>query len=257
MIIKKTIEQIDKMKTAGQVLAGIFQALGPQIAPGISTREINDLAERLIREHGGVPSFLGYRGFPASICASPNNAIVHGIPNDGPLVEGDILSVDCGLILDGWHADSAYTYPVGKIDEEAARLLEVTVRSLRAGIEQCRPGNRVGDIGAAIQKVVEDAGFSVVREYAGHQIGRQMHEGDVQIPNYGTAGRGPVLEPGIVFALEPMVNAGDWRTKLLDDNWTVVTEDGSLSAHFEHTVAITPAGPMVLTQPLPERAPAT
>lgn len=249
MIIKKSPEQIGKMREAGVALARIFKKLEEEIAPGITTQEINDLADQLIRREGGEPSFLGYKGFPASICASPNEVIVHGFPDKEPLEEGEIVSVDCGLILDGWHADSAYTYAIGNITEEANRLLEITVRSLRAAIEQCRPGNRLGDVGYAVQKVVEDAGFSVVKEYAGHQIGRQMHEGDVQVPNSGTPGRGPLLEAGMVFAIEPMVNAGDWRTKVLDDGWTVVTADGSLSAHFEHTVAITDNGPKVLTAP--------
>jgi len=173
--------------------------------------------------------------------------IVHGIPNQEPLKEGDVLSVDVGLILDGWHADSAHTYAVGTISSKATRLLDVTKASLEAGIEQCQPGNHLTDISHAVQRVVEHAGFSVVREFVGHGIGRNLHE-DPQIPNFGSPGRGPLIEPGMVFAIEPMVNAGGWRTRTLDDGWTVVTADGKLSAHFEHTVAVTPAGPLVLTR---------
>ena len=251
MIERKTPEQIGKMLAAGQALADVIAELATSVAPGVSTGELDSIAERLIREKGAVPSFLGYRGFPASICASPNKVIVHGIPNREPLKEGDLLSVDVGLILNGWHADSAYTYPVGSISSKAARLIEVTKASLEAGIEQCQPGNRLTDISHAVQRVVEHAGFSVVREFVGHGIGRNLHE-DPQIPNFGSPGRGPLIEPGMVFAIEPMVNAGGWRTRTLDDGWTVVTADGKLSAHFEHTVAVTPAGPLVLTrQPAP------
>ena len=247
MIQKKTPEQIQKMLVAGQALADVIAQLAGAVAPGVTSLELDAMAERLIRERGAVPSFLGYRGFPASICASPNKVIVHGIPSRTPLVEGDLLSVDVGLILDGWHADSAYTYPVGTISPKAARLLEVTEASLEAGIEQCQPGNRLSDVSHAVQRVVERAGFSVVREFVGHGIGRNLHE-DPQIPNYGAPGKGPVIEPGMVFAIEPMVNAGGWRTRTLDDGWTVVTADGKLSAHFEHSVAVTPAGPLVLTR---------
>jgi methionyl aminopeptidase len=249
VIIKKTPEQIQKMREAGRALAAVVRELEKEITPGITAQELNDLAHELMVARNAVPSFLGYQGYPASICVSPNHVIVHGIPDKRKLVEGEILSVDFGLILDGWHADTASTYGVGAIEPQTRRLLEVTEQSLRAGIEECRPGRRLQDIGAAIQEVVEAAGFSVVREYAGHQIGRQMHEGNIQVPNYGIRGRGPVLEAGMVFALEPMVNAGGWKTRLLDDGWTVVTDDGSLSAHFEHTVAITPNGPQVLTEP--------
>jgi len=248
MIILKTPEQIDKMLRAGRVLAEVIDEISAAVAPGVSLKELDEIAERSIRLRGATPSFLGYRGFPGSICASPNEVVVHGIPGDQVLEEGDIFSADCGLILDGWHADRAVTLPVGEIDPEAADLLRVTQDSLYAGIENMRPGKRLGDVSSAIQKVIEAAGMAVVREFAGHQIGQQMHEGDVQLPNYGPAGKGPVLEPGMVFAIEPMVNLGDHRTILLDDGWTVVTFDGSLSAHFEHTVAVTPAGPLVLTE---------
>ena len=246
VIIRKTPEQIEKMARAGKVLAEVIREMGATIRPGVTLRELDEMAERSMRLRGAVPSFLGYRGFPASICASPNEMVVHGIPDGRKLKEGDIFSADFGLILDGWHADSAYTFPVGRVSEEARRLLEVTQVSLAAGIACCRPGNRLSDIGNAIQRVVEEARFSVVREFVGHGIGRSMHE-DPQVPNYGKPGRGPVLEEGWVLAIEPMVNAGGWETRLLDDNWGVVTADGSLSAHFEHTVAITSEGPRILT----------
>ncbi|MCA1840881.1 MAG: type I methionyl aminopeptidase [Actinobacteria bacterium] len=247
MIIKKSAEQIEKMYRAGQVLAEVMVELKPLIVPGAILKDIDAQAERSIRLRGGVPSFLGYRGFPASICASINDVVVHGIPDERALKPGEVIALDCGLILDGWHADNAYTYGIGTIDPQAQLLLDITQASLEAAIEQCKPGNHLGDVGYAVQKVAEDAGFFVVREYAGHQIGRSMHEGDVQVPNYGKPGRGIVLEPGMVFAVEPMINSGTWQTRLLDDGWTVVTMDGSLSAHFEHTVAITEHGPRVLT----------
>lgn len=246
MIIKKTPEQVGKMYRAGQALAEVIEGLRRAVAPGVRISDLDALAERMIRERAGVPSFLGYRGFPASICASPNEVIVHGIPDDRILEEGDIFSVDVGLILDGWHADTAYTYPVGEIAPEASRLLQVTEAALYAGIRNCRPGRRLSDVSHEVQTVVEAARLSVVREFVGHGIGRDLHE-DPQIPNFGPPGRGPLLEPGMVLAIEPMVNLGGWQTRTLDDGWTVVTADGSLSAHFEHTVAITPADPVLLT----------
>ncbi|MGH2704834.1 MAG: type I methionyl aminopeptidase [Actinomycetota bacterium] len=247
MIIKKTPKQIERMFAAGQALAEVIRLIGEAVRPGVSTSELDELAEQLIRERRGVPSFLGYRGFPGSICASPNEVIVHGIPDERVLKEGDVLSADVGLILDGWHADSAYTYAVGEIGSEAQRLLELTEASLYAGIDQCRPGNHLSDISHAVEEVVTEAGLSVVREFVGHGIGRQLHE-DPQIPNFGPPGRGPLIEAGMVFAIEPMVNAGGWKTRTLDDGWTVMTADGSLSAHFEHTVAVTPMGPHILTR---------
>lgn len=252
MIVKKTHDQIEKMARAGRALTEVVDAISAQIAPGITTKELDELAYEMITERGGKPSFLGYNGFPASICASPNEVIVHGFPDRRRLNEGEIISVDVGLILDGWHADTAYTYAIGEVKPDVQRLLDTTQEALNAGIEQARPDKRLFDISYAVQKVAEDAGFSVVREYAGHGIGREMHEGGVQVPNYGTPGHGPVLEPGMVFAIEPMVNMGEWKTRVLDDGWTVVTEDGSLSAHFEHTVAVTQDGPLVLTA-LPAR----
>ena len=248
MVIRKTPEQLDKMALAGKVLAQVILELGNAIKPGVTLRELDEIAHRSIVIRGGVPSFLGYRGFPASICASPNEMVVHGIPDDRALKEGDIFSVDLGLILDGWHADSAYTFAVGEISEEAERLLKVTQASLEAGIACCLPGNRIGDVASAIQNVVEEAGFNVVREFVGHGIGRSMHE-DPQVPNHGKPGRGPVLEEGWVLAIEPMVNIGACETELLEDGWGVVTADGSLSAHFEHTVAVTSDGPRILTSP--------
>lgn len=246
MIIKKSPEQIEAMHRAGRVLAEVINELKSSIAPGVIVSDLDAHAERSIRTRGGVPSFLGYRGYPASICASLNEVVVHGIPSDQKLEEGDILAVDFGLTLDGWHADSAITVGVGEIDEESERLLRVTEESLMAAIAQCRPGKHLGDVSHAVQEMVEAAGFTVVREYAGHGIGRSLHE-DPQVPNWGEPGRGPKLEAGLVIAVEPMVNAGGWRTKMLDDGWTVVTDDGSRSAHFEHTVAITEEGPKILT----------
>ncbi|MGH2717469.1 MAG: type I methionyl aminopeptidase [Actinomycetota bacterium] len=247
MIQKKTPEQILKMLAAGQALAEVIAELASAVAPGVTLLELDALAEKLIRDRGAIPSFLGYKGFPGSICVSPNNVIVHGIPDDTELADGDVLSVDVGLILDGWHADSAHTYPVGQISAKVRKLLDVTKESLNVGIAQCQPGKRLTDVSHAVQRVVERAGFSVVREFVGHGIGRELHE-DPQIPNFGPPGRGPVIEPGMVFAIEPMVNVGGWRTRTLDDGWTVTTADGSMSAHFEHTVAITPEGPLVLTR---------
>jgi len=246
MIIKKTSSQIEKMHRSGKALAEVHEELAEKIKPGAKLKELDAFVSRSIRLRGGIPSFLGYRGYPASICASVNEVVVHGIPNGRRLREGDIFSVDIGMVLDGWHSDRAVTYPVGRVDKVATRLLKVTEESLWAGIKECKPGNRLGDVGQAIQTIVEEAGFSVVREYSGHGIGRSMHE-DPQVPNYGSTGRGVVLEPGIVLAIEPMVNAGDWHTKVLSDDWAVVTADGSLSAHFEHTVAVTENGPQVLT----------
>lgn len=235
------------MRRAGRALAEVHRELAKAIAPGVQIRDLDTLADRLIRERGGIPSFLGYRGYPGRICASPNEIIVHGIPDERVLQEGDILSVDVGLTLDGWHADSAVTHAVGTITPEARRLLEVTEASLAAGIDQCRPGRHLSDVSHAIEEVVVGGGFSVVREFVGHGIGRALHE-DPQVPNFGPPGEGPVLEPGMVLAIEPMVNVGGWKTKTLADGWTVVTLDGSLSAHFEHTVAITENGPEVLTR---------
>ena len=246
MISRKSAKELDKMRRAGRALAEVHAELAKAVGPGVKIKDLDDLADKLIRERGGVPSFLGYRGYPGRICASVNEVIVHGIPDDRVLEDGDILSIDVGLTVDGWHADSAVTHGVGTITDEAERLLDVTQRSLEAGIDRCRAGGRLSDISHAIESLVVGEGFSVVREFVGHGIGRALHE-DPQVPNFGPPGEGPVLQPGMVLAIEPMVNVGGWKTKTLPDGWTVVTLDGSLSAHFEHTVAITDNGPEVLT----------
>ncbi|MFC4765927.1 type I methionyl aminopeptidase [Effusibacillus consociatus] len=247
MIVSKSKTELDMMREAGRIVALTHQELAKAIRPGITTQELDQIAEEFIRKQGAVPSFKGYHGFPASICASVNEELVHGIPGSRVLREGDIISIDIGVEKHGFHGDSAWTYPVGTISDEAVRLLRVTEESLFKGIEQTREGNRLSDIGHAIQTHVEAAGFSVVRDYVGHGIGRQMHE-DPQIPNYGPPGRGPRLKVGMTLAIEPMVNIGTYHCKTLADNWTVVTADGSLAAHFEHTVAITENGPEILTR---------
>jgi methionyl aminopeptidase len=249
MIIYKSPEEIDKMRKAGRIVAGTVDRVLAAVKPGVTTAELDGLAEAYIRDQGATPSFKGYRGtFPASICTSLNDEVVHGIPSPKRMVgEGDILSLDFGAIWDGFHGDSAVTVIVGEArSPEAEKLVRVTEEALEAGISQIRPGGRLSDIGAAVQQVAEGAGFSVVREYVGHGIGRALHE-DPQIANYGEPGRGPVLKPGLVVAVEPMVNVGGWETRVLADDWTVVTEDGSLSAHFEHTIAVTDDGHEVLT----------
>lgn len=234
------------MREAGRVTARALRAVGEAVVPGVTTRELDEVAVEVIRAAGAKPAFLGYHGFPATICASRNCEVVHGIPGKLRLVEGDIISIDMGAIVDGYYGDSARTFGVGAVSDEAARLMDVTERSLEAGIAAARPGGHLYDIGAAVQRVAEAGGFSVVREYVGHGIGREMHE-EPQVPNYGTAGKGPVLLPGMVLAIEPMINAGTANVRQLRDGWTVVTADGALSAHFEHTVAITEEGPVVLT----------
>ena len=235
------------MREAGRISARALRVVGEAVAPGVSTAELDALAEETIRSEGAVPAFKGYHGFPATLCTSINNQVVHGIPSRSVVLkEGDIVSVDVGAIINGYYGDNAATYPVGAIDAEAARLLRFTAESLMAGISATLAGGRLYDIGAAVQAVAEGAGFGVVREYVGHGIGQAMHE-DPNVPNYGKAGTGPVLEPGMVLAIEPMINAGDHRTEALSDGWTVVTADGSLSAHFEHTVAVTEDGPLILT----------
>jgi methionyl aminopeptidase len=249
MIITKSADEIDRMRKAGRVVADVLVEVHDKIRPGVRTREIDSVVERVIRGAGCVPSFKGYRGFPASACISLNEEIVHGIPGSRKLREGDLVKVDVGAIYEGYHADSAWTFYVG--DEpppEVAELMRVTEEALWAGIAQATAGNRIGDISHAVQGAAEGAGFSVVREYVGHGVGRVLHE-DLQIPNYGPPGHGPRLEEGMTLALEPMVNAGDWHTEVLDDDWTVVTADRSLSAHYEHTIAVTGAEPQVLTAP--------
>jgi methionyl aminopeptidase len=250
VIYKKSPQEIATMRRAGTVVADTLNRLEAALRPGITTKELDEIAERAITGAGGRPSFKGYRGFPASICTSPNDVIVHGIPDSQRLQEGDIISLDVGVFLDGFHADSAWTFAVGEIEAEASQLLKVTEESLAAALEQCLPGRRLGDVGHAVQQVADAAAFSIVREYVGHGVGRDLHE-DPQIPNYGPPGRRELLSPGMTLAIEPMVNAGGPGTKVLGDGWTVVTADGSLSAHFEHTVAVTEEGREVLT----ERAP--
>jgi len=248
MIIYKSPDEVDKMRVAGRIVAATIDAVLGAVRPGVSTADLDAVAEGFIREREATPSFKGYRGFPASICASLNEEVVHGIPSPKRILkEGDVLSLDFGAIWEGYHADSAVTVFVGEPPSaEAEKLVLVTEEALEAGISQIRPGGRLSDISHAVQQVVEGAGFSVVREYVGHGIGRNLHE-DPQIPNYGLPGRGPELRPGLVVAVEPMVTMGDWRTRVLADDWTVVTADGSLAAHSEHTIAVTEDGREVLT----------
>ena len=235
------------MHRAGRIVAGTIEKVTAAVRPGATTESLDTVAEEYIRTQGALPSFKGYRGFPASICTSVNDQVVHGIPGPRVLKPGDILSLDFGAIWEGYHADSAVTVFVGDPpSDQAEKLVRVTEEALEAGIGQLVTGKRLSDIGHAVQQVVEGAGFSVVREYVGHGIGRSLHE-DPPIPNYGPPGRGPDIGPGLVVAIEPMVNAGGWETRVLADDWTVVTADGSLSAHFEHTVAVTEDGPVVLT----------
>ena len=234
------------MARAGEVVADVLALLGERARPGVTTEELDTLADEFIRSRGGTPTFKGYRGYPASICTSPNDMVVHGIPGPYALNEGDVLSVDVGVTLDGFVADSAYTFPIGDISPEAERLLEGCKAALAAGIEQCRPGNRLSDISHAIQVVTEEHGFSVVRSLVGHGVGRAMHE-EPQIPNFGEPGRGPMLSPGMTFAIEPMINAGGPDVVIHDDEWSISTSDETLSAHFEHTVAITEDAPRILT----------
>ena len=247
MIVTKSPAELEIMREAGRITAAALRLVGEAVRPGVTTRELDAIAEEYIRSQGAAPAFKGYQGFPATLCTSPNDQVVHGIPGRRVLSEGDILSVDCGAIVDGYYGDSAVTFAVGTVSMETQRLLEVTAASLDAAIAECRPGRRLSDVSHAVQAVVEAAGFSVVREYVGHGIGRAMHE-EPQVPNYGSPGKGPQLKPGMVLAIEPMVNAGSHAVHSLDDGWTVVTDDGGMSAHFEHTVAVTEHGPLVLTK---------
>lgn len=246
MIILKSSKEIERMRRAGHIVYEAHQLVRDAIRPGITTKEIDRIVDSYIRKQGATPSFKGYNGFKGSVCASVNEELVHGIPGERVLEEGDIISVDIGACLDGYHGDSAWTYPVGTISAGASRLLEVTEESLYRGLKQALPGNRIGDISHAIQTFVEGAGFSIVREYVGHGVGQNLHE-DPSVPNFGLPGKGPRLKPGMTLAVEPMVNAGARHVKTLGDNWTVVTEDGSLCAHFEHTIAITEDGHEILT----------
>jgi methionyl aminopeptidase len=246
VIIRKSPEEIEKIAAAGRVLARCHTLLAGKARPGVTTAELDQAAEKFIRSQGGEPAFKGYLGFPGSICASPNSMVVHGIPGPYKLTRGDILSIDIGVILDGWVADAAVTVPIGNVTPVAKRLLNSTKAALFDAVEQCRPGNRLGDVSHAVQARVEADGFSVVRSLVGHGIGRDMHE-DPQIPNFGDPGRGPLLEEGMVLAIEPMTTAGRHAVRMGADGWAIFSQDGSLAAHFEFTVAITADGPRILT----------
>jgi methionyl aminopeptidase len=242
----KRPDEIEKMRISGRILGACLSHLAASVQPGITTLDLDREAETFIRDHNCIPGFLGFDGFPNSLCVSINEQVVHGIPGPQVIQDGDLVSLDCGLILEGWWADSGLSVACGDASQDVLRLIDVTREALDLGIAAARPGNHIGDIGAAVQQFVEANGFSVVRQYVGHGIGRDMHELP-QIPNYGTAGTGNLLKPGYVIAIEPMVNVGRPETRVLDDDWTVVTSDGKLSCYFEHTIAITDAGPEVLT----------
>jgi methionyl aminopeptidase len=256
VIVCRSADELELMRAAGRVVGEVLTELAAIVAPGLTTRELDAMAEKRIAAAGATPAFKGYHGYPATICASINEEVIHGIPSSRRVLnEGDIISIDVGAVLDGYYGDSAITLPVGQVSEDAARLLRATEESLYKAIEVVKPGARVSDIGHAVQKHVEAFGFSVVREFVGHGIGQKMHE-EPQVPNYGEPGRGPRLSEGMVLAIEPMVNAGKPAVKVLADGWTAVTRDGSLSAHFEHTVAVTADGPWILTArevPVPAR----
>jgi methionyl aminopeptidase len=246
VIVKKKPEEIEAMARSGAILARALQMLRAKARAGVTTSELDDAAERFIRSQGAEPAFKGYRGFPGSICSSPNSMIVHGIPGDYKLQRGDILSIDVGVVLDGWVSDAAVTVPIGPVSPIATRLIQTTRESLFEAVEQVRPGNHLGDISAAVQRKVEAEGFAVVRSLVGHGVGREMHE-DPQIPNHGEPGTGPELEEGMVLAIEPMTTAGEDGIRVGSDNWSVYSSDGSLACHFEHTVAVTADGPRILT----------
>jgi methionyl aminopeptidase len=246
MIIRKTPQQVDQMAASGAILVRCLQMLAAKTRAGVTTKELDEAAEKFIRSQGAVPAFKGYRGFPGSICASPNSMVVHGIPGPYLLKRGDVLSIDVGVVKDGWVSDAAMTVPIGPIDESTQKLLDTTKAALFAAVEQMRPGNHLGDVSAAVQQTVEAEGLSIIRTLVGHGIGREMHE-DPQVPNYGEAGKGPLLEEGMVLAIEPMVNVGGPQVTMGDDGWAVYSEDGSMAAHFEFTIAITADGPRILT----------
>ena len=249
MVVIKSSRELQKMKDACRISANALVVAGKAVEPGVSTLEIDTIVRKYIEKEGATPSFLGYGGFPASACISVNNVVIHGIPSKKQILkEGDIVSVDVGAFFDGFHGDNAYTFKCGKVSAEAEALLKATEESLYEGIKQAKAGNRVGDIGSAVQKYVEDRSYSVVRDFVGHGVGAKLHE-EPSVPNYGTPGRGVRLIPGMTIAIEPMVNVGDYKVKVLSDEWTTVTADGSLAAHFEHTVAITPDGPQIMTIP--------
>jgi len=244
--VKKSPAEIDKMAAAGDILVRTLKLLEGKVREGVTTQELDEAAEKFIRSQGATPAFKGYRGFTGSICASPNSMVVHGIPGPYKLERGDVISLDVGVVKDGWVADAARTFPVGTITPLAEKLLDVTKASLFDAVEQCRPGNRLGDVSNAVQTRVENEGLSIVRSLVGHGIGREMHE-EPQIPNYGDPGRGPLLEAGMVLAVEPMVNAGRHQVRMGDDGWAIYSQDGSLAAHFEFTIAVTEEGPRILT----------
>jgi methionyl aminopeptidase len=246
MILVKSSTEIEYMRESGRIVAEVHAILKDKIKPGVTTKELDEIAERIILEHGAQPAFKGYGGFPATICASVNEEVVHGIPGDRVLREGDIISIDVGALKNGYYGDSAKTYPVGEISTKAEKLIRVTRESFYEGLKFCKVGYRLSDVSHAIQTHVEKEGFSVVRDYVGHGIGASLHE-DPQIPNYGPPGKGPRLSAGMVLAIEPMINAGRFTVRVLGDNWTVVTADGSLSAHYEHTIVITEDDPLILT----------
>jgi methionyl aminopeptidase len=246
MIIRKSASELDAMAAAGALAARTLRLVGENARPGVTTAELDAIAEESIRAEGGVPTFKGYRGYPASICASPNSMVVHGIPGSYELRDGDVLAVDVGVTLDGFVGDTAYTFAIGTASDDAERLLDAGKAALWAAIDHARVGNHVSDISHAVQRTVEERGFSVIRSLVGHGVGRSMHE-EPQIPNFGRPGRGPVLASGMVFAIEPMINAGEAQIVLDEDEWSILSADGSLSAHFEHTVAVTDDGPRILT----------
>ncbi|MDI6741332.1 MAG: type I methionyl aminopeptidase [Smithella sp.] len=246
MVILKLPEEIEKARASNRIVAEVLSKLSEMVRPGVKTKELDKLAEEIAEKRGAKPAFKGYRGYPHALCISVNEVVVHGMPSERILEEGDILGLDFGIYYQGFFGDSAVTLPVGKISEKAARLISVTRESLYAGIEQAREGNRLGDISAAVQSAAEGAGYSVVRDFVGHGIGKNLHE-DPQIPNFGQKGRGIELKKGMILAIEPMVNEGKYKVQVLPDGWTVVTKDGSLSAHFEHSVAITDNGPDILS----------
>lgn len=247
MVILKTPDEIEKARASNHIVAEVLSVLRDKIKPGVSTKELDRIAERIAQKRGAKPAFKGYRGYPYSLCVSVNEEVVHGMPSNRVLVEGDIVGLDFGVIYQGFCGDSAITLPVGKVSEQAARLMRVTEQSLDAAIAQAYEGKRLGDISAAVQETAESAGYSVVRDFVGHGIGKEMHE-EPQIPNYGKKGRGIELKKGMILAVEPMVNAGKYKVNVLSDGWTVITADGSLSAHFEHSIAITDNGPDVLSK---------
>lgn len=247
MIILKSEREIELMKEANQIVGETHALIAEIIKPGITTKEIDQIAEEHIRKRGAVPAFKGYQGFPSTVCVAVNDQVVHGIPGQQRLEEGDIIGIDLGAVINGYYGDAARTLPVGKVSSKAGKLLEVTLEALNHGIAQAKVGNRLTDISHAVQIYAESHGFSVVRDYVGHGIGRKMHEAP-QVPNYGSPGRGPRLKKGMTLAIEPMINAGNYHTKVLGDRWTVVTADGSLSAHFEDTIAITDGEPLILTR---------